>query len=316
MPAKLTLRSVFDEISQRHASLVPPTIAVANQHVDAPVPDEIEKDMGNFVDDSVVDGDLLRAKQIGGITDNPVRAKNILADQGAAQLGNVTVLDNSHIALNGDGDPQQILVISDDDQLGEMMTVTLSPPVVAKAGAVGESTQVICVVEYGSGGIQNHAEIDWVAGLTFQVPGSYLRLSARLSQPVNPTSLQLQVGATVSRKPRSRNSKLIRSFHIGAVNHGAFGSVGVPAMATEVQYLYQPTSTVKNVVISVENQHGDTMYDRLISDNHDPLPLAGQQGGSSSGAARFTPGGDTVFFTNNEAGNNVADSWATFTIEL
>jgi hypothetical protein len=74
-----------------------------------------------------------------------------------------------------------ILNIGGDDMDSKQMSISLKGPnrTPQNDTTFPERTIIVCIVQFGAGGVQSVAEIDWVNGLTFSVPASAVRISCR-----------------------------------------------------------------------------------------------------------------------------------------
>jgi hypothetical protein len=308
-----TMHSVFDSVGQLHSQIVAPEgarVVGAIQRAEDPDLTQAESDeMGNVAELESLDSDLARAKKISEIGGSA----EVTKDLGDNTIGSQVIITDTNTGnppgpadLQGT-DIKALFTIQIDNGKSEVMTVSLNTPnKIGQTGGAQGKNYVVAILEYGAGGSQNRVEIDWATGSSFQIEGSYFRLSARVDHVTGTPGDQWQVGAFVCKGSKTRNSKLIRSVHIGALLHGNSSTSLVPANATEVQFAYDTVNEVElsSCVIVAENRDiaaVSRMYQRDIEKNENPLPIVSMV--------------TIMEYFNNDAAVDIHDSWAMFTIE-
>jgi hypothetical protein len=309
----------FDEIEAAYQKAFPGVSAP----VGAPeVSDHEILRMGGDIPHDMQDPELRRAQQLGQLNQDgaPTQLGGTFGSQVTVAVSDGTGVPIGAWAQGTDasglgllfGNPKAILQLQGPDDKAEIISVVLTPPQ-PNYGPVGANrTFAPCaIIEFGIGGVQSRAEVDWIDGQVIQIPASFLRLSARLdplnAQPLAIPDPNVALGANVGKLPKTRVTPLQKSFSIPSaapLAHGASQTCRIPPFATSARFNYfrgavLPVAPSK-VEILVLDAFENVMYDQTL-DNTDTVPLAG--------------GATFVQIFNNDAGNSLFGSLI-FTIEL
>lgn len=296
----------FDEIEREYQKRFP--------HVSPPIGDPPVSDLtASFLKgEHVVDPDLSRAKQIQDMSGNPGGGKDLEGNWGST----VSITDvNGSAAANPALAAIQLRGPTDK---AEVLTVTLGQPIWR---VVNAHAKVTAVIQYGNGGWQNTAEIDWVQGTTFQLRGSFLRVSARMDVEsigggLPATGAMADVSAFCTRLECPRQSELIKSVQVGALVHATAVVVnistgvggGLPgfnfSMLTKFRFMWANAGpVVTNIVVDVFDHAGNTLYTVSLANDPDQwIPLLGRA--------------SEIRITNGDAANDLSDSYLVFNSEL
>jgi hypothetical protein len=299
----------FDEIEAAYQKAFPGV----GPAVEAPeVSDATILHMGGDIPRNMQDPELRRAKQLGQL--NADGSPTELSGNWGSTVNPVDI--NGTTATNPA--PSAINLQGPDDK-AETLTVTLCQPIWSVEDAHAKLT---AVVQYGNGGFQNTAEIDWVQGTTFQVRGSFLRVSARIDVESGPVAAgsgaTCAASAFATKLDCPRQSELIKSFQVGALAHASFDTViifagvGAPhpvpppnfGMLTKFRYMWANTGTaVTKVIVDVFDHNGNTLYTVDLTNDPDQwIPLLGRA--------------SEIRVTNADGANDIADSYLVFNVEL
>jgi hypothetical protein len=203
-----------------------------------------------------------------------------------------------------------VLRIQGADGKAEVFTVALqswqvpAAPIAPHPNPVRNSS-LVCVVQYGAGGMQNQVEFDWVDGTVFSVPGSFVQVSVyarAVATGVMPPPVYT-VGAFVVRQVGVRNSTLLDSMELTTVLHGggASADIPIPANASAVQIFALNASTFTvNPDVQVLGIGGAGLYDQQLPPGT---------------TLRLVGGATFVKVVNNDPAVDLA-GYITFTIEL
>lgn len=77
------------------------------------------------------------------------------------------------------GEAKSVLNIVGEDNLAEVITFTLSVQPKDTSAPVSSIARPTAIVQWGNGGVQVEAEMDYVHGLTMSIPASFLRITGR-----------------------------------------------------------------------------------------------------------------------------------------
>jgi hypothetical protein len=268
--------------------------------------------MGGDIPHAMQDQELRRATQLGHLNDNGSPTE--LDGNWGSTVNPVDV--NGTVAVNPA--PSMIRLQGPEDK-AETLTVTLCQPVWSNEDAHAKLTAVI---QYGNGGFQNTAEIDWVQGTTFQVRGSFLQVSARIDVESGPVAVgsgaTCAASAFATKLDCPRQSELIKSFQVGQLLHTAsttvilFAGVGAPhpipppnfGMVTKFRVMWANAGpAVTKVIVDIFDHNGNALYTvDLTSDPDQWIPLAGRA--------------SEIRVTNADAANDISDSYLVFNVEL
>lgn len=301
----------FDEIEAAYQKAFPGV----SGPIGAPeVSDATILHMGGDIPHDLQDPELRRAAQIGQLNQNgsPIKLDGNWGSTVQAQdINGSTAFNPALVAIRLEGPPDK----------AEVLTVTLCQPIWSVENAHAKLTAVI---QYGNGGFQNTAEVDWVQGTTFQVRGSFLQVSARVDIEsagggVAATGATCAASAFATKLECPRQSELLKSVQVGALAHTASDTVVIVAgvgatsgidainvgMGTKFRFLWSNTGAtpVTDVIVDVFDHNGNTLYTVSLANDPDQwIPLFGRA--------------SEIRVTNADGANDIADSYLVFNIEL
>jgi hypothetical protein len=145
------------------------------------------------------------------------------------------------------GESRDVLDLQWEDEIADVICVTLVGPSARKAGRFN-STVCVALVQWGAGEAEAEAEIDvGVGGVVFTVPASSIRITARCEQSVvqgETVPPPVRLGAFASVGSGARTSRLTRTRLLEAdLAPGGSASVDVPPFAKAVRVLAGDQST-------------------------------------------------------------------------
>lgn len=310
------LHSSFEEIEALYLSRNPPRIRSAADQI---VPDNEVAEMSNMTETAELERDLFRAKQISELGNfdksifkgNP-GSQTIITNKSSA----ITLISGPQNVLHyGNGAPLVVGQVNVDEDAETISVMLTGPGDVYHDGYTNPSNgvlQLVGIIEFGAGGVQAVAEVDWVNGQVIQVPGTFLRLLTRLddlSTAAPDGNGQVNVGCYFSRKLKSRQSPLTRTFRIAQpLTHGAVsGRIVIPAFATQVQLLYTTDQAPSDTRIDMSVQG---VVDNVIGTVEWEKPAGNGQIVQLAGPV------SSIQVVNNDGAASALIVWVVFTIEL
>lgn len=265
-----------------------------------------EQTFGNM---GPVENDLERARLIADIGQEASRRKILGHTANIGQNVLVTDISTAPPTSPFGGKPVLILKAEGDETDGQTMTVVLAvnTPIQQGGPQSSEPENLVAVIQFGSGGAQSQAEVDFINGQVIQVPGSSIQVFARLDTKDGSSANQMQanVGAWLVKYPKARVSRLTRSLFVqaGGIAHGGSSQTfPIPPFATEFQLLYNPSDTLTNILYTVFDDTNTEIYRQPASVENGLLRLAGSA--------------SAVNVKNNDGAINLVSGYGVFTIEL
>lgn len=309
------LHSVFDAIDARHAQATRPTPQLHRADFAPPFVSAHEESVIQNRATGPVESDLARATMLAEAVSSPDAVPQTLVAK-AGKFGQTSGSAQVVALSTGDTAPQSLFQAVGDDTGAEMMTVTLGQPLINSPNGASTVWQATCLVEYGAGKVQSQVQIDWVQGLSFQVPGSFVRVSAILQACRGSGGDVVTFTAFVSRRPRSRTSRLVKTIFTGALGVGngfiVGGTAPFPAGVTEVQFVFSGSATNVQLIYTGDSlgrkSYGMIIPDSKSVDTAPRLPMTGAGG---------TAGNSFLTVTNPLGSAGSTDNGAlVFTVEL
>ncbi len=167
---------------------------------------------------------------------------SLLDFPGKKNVGNSQTLQPGAAATNPAAQPNEELVVNvvGEDEQATVVSVTLISPIADVSPATDElfASTPVARVQWGVGGTQAQAFIDYVNGAQFSVPASFLRVYARNEFGASPPATPLQptnpvkLGAFVSYLPL-KNQRVQRTLN-GLIPTATPTIFVVPPFATDV----------------------------------------------------------------------------------
>lgn len=145
------------------------------------------------------------------------------------------------------GQSETMVEILGDDSKAIYLTCTLDGPRPADGVAfgVGQIPRASAIVEWGNGGLQSRAEIDFLIGCAFSVPCSFLRVIGRNDEDTNdiaPGSVRLGAFAAYLQRTGSIAHAPQRTIVYPTLAPGASAVRTIPAFATNFWLYTNPVS--------------------------------------------------------------------------
>jgi hypothetical protein len=261
------------------------------------------------------ESDLERASALAQVASKATTggsSPNLSLIQVAASKGNIGTSIAFVDRQQGIAALTPLLQVQADDGKASVFTVALQSWPVPTAPIAPHpdpvlNTQLVCVVDYGAGGVQNRVEFDYVDGTVFEVPGSFVRVSvyARTGVTGVTSPPPFMVGAFIVNRVGVRTTRLLDTLApITNIAHGGGASPEIPipanASAVQVTYVGSEAATV-NPVIQTFGIGGTPQYSQSVAPGA-PMALLG--------SACF------VKVVNNDPAVDMAGALISFTIEL
>jgi len=138
-----------------------------------------------------------------------------------------------------------LIEILGDDSKSLYLTVTLDGPRPdGPAFGIGQVPIAAALIEWGNGGLQSQAEIDFILGCTFSVPCSFLRVTGRNDEAPGGAAGNQRLGAFVSYLPRPGTPSFApqRSVVTGALAPLAVATFLIPRFAIDLWVYTAPVA--------------------------------------------------------------------------
>lgn len=276
--------ATFAEIERRYLSRFPPIQTPPPPELtpvdDPQVSDEQAADMGNITDFNELDPDLARAKQISEIG-------QIGQTEADGNLGTTVAYPVLRNTTLGPVSTPTVAVIQaqTNGRDRDVWNVALGAvtPLNQQYFGIPPSELIpmdfLAKVEYGSAGFSETIWLDWLNGLTFQIPGDFVRVSAQLrvfaGLAVGLVNFSVNVSAFLNRGVKTRTSKLTYSepFALAAAGNTVFP---VPPHATNLNLYWTPTTggtAVKKMYAAALDAKGNILYDQEWDNNGNDFPI-------------------------------------------
>lgn len=154
-----------------------------------------------------------------------------------------------------------VLSVNQDDP-GDIISVTLTLPPKEDVLATTFETFAWALVEWGSGGAKEKTIIDYIAGTTFSVPASYLRISAAHFDFTAGNSLNTKrfgaiasVGATAHGLPPQRTMTPLSIVIAGGGN----ASIAIPPFSKQFSIFAINNATNGSPALTIRQQREDPL---------------------------------------------------------